>query len=282
MVTRIFDDMIKCMKDNNRPRLDYYLMFPNADPNSVDIAYKNAESMFDDYSNQIVIGSIELNRYGNISDEIESDSEEEVETHDLPKDKYVYGTDFNTEKRENSEIPDKFLLNKENGIFIGLFLADGNTDFNDGTISITKNNIAVQDFVKGWFSKKFIETNKVIGTSCTVKGCSRVLISFLDKFVGKGSCDKHIPLEAYTAPEEFIIGLLNGYFSGDGWINKNSINASSVSPILTDGISMLCSRLGIFCKVSSSHVLTNNLGTENIKRVYFIFERGKAFCCSCL
>jgi len=97
MVTRIFDDMIKSMKDNNRPRLDYYLMFPKADPNSVDIAYKNAESMFDDYSNQIVIGSIELNRYGNISDEIESDSEEEVERQYYGFNIYDdYGEDYNS------------------------------------------------------------------------------------------------------------------------------------------------------------------------------------------
>ena len=77
MVTVIFDDMIKCMKDNNRPRLDYYVLFSKVDTKSVDIAYKNAESMFDDYSNQIVIGSLELNKYRNLESMIDSDSEEE-------------------------------------------------------------------------------------------------------------------------------------------------------------------------------------------------------------
>ena len=65
------------MKDNNRPRLDYYVLFSKVDTKSVDIAYKNAESMFDDYSNQIVIGSLELNKYRNLESMIDSDSEEE-------------------------------------------------------------------------------------------------------------------------------------------------------------------------------------------------------------
>lgn len=75
MVTVIFDDMIKCMKDNNRPRLDYYVLFSKVDTKSVDIAYKNAESMFDDYSNQIVIGSLELNKYRNLESMIDSEEE---------------------------------------------------------------------------------------------------------------------------------------------------------------------------------------------------------------
>ena len=76
MVTVIFDDMIKCMKDNNRPRLDYYVLFSKVDTKSVDIAYKNAESMFDDYSNQIVIGSLELNKYRNLESMIDSEEED--------------------------------------------------------------------------------------------------------------------------------------------------------------------------------------------------------------
>ena len=93
MVTRIFDDMIKCMKDNDRPRLDYYLMFPKVDPKVVDIAYKNAESMFDDYSDQIVIGSIELNKYGNMSESSGSQEDGEYYGFNIYDD---YGEDYNS------------------------------------------------------------------------------------------------------------------------------------------------------------------------------------------
>ena len=45
----------------------------------------------------------------------------------------------------------------------------------------------------------------------------------------KTSRNKFIPSEFYLAPDEFIIGLLDGYFSGDGHITKNSIELSSAS-----------------------------------------------------
>ena len=42
---------------------------------------------------------------------------------------YIYPYDANREERL---IPELFPLNKENGIFIGLFLAEGNTDRGSG------------------------------------------------------------------------------------------------------------------------------------------------------
>lgn len=158
--------------------------------------------------------------------------------------------------RENILIPDRFELNEENGIFIGLYLADGNTDLESGYIQITKNNEKIQQFVSNWFTKHGIKHNikkyvRENGTFCEIRGYSRVLISFIDKFVGKLSCNKYIPNEAYIAPIEFVKGLLNGYFSGDGYIDKSSIGCSSSSSLLIDGINLLCNRLGIFCKLTT-------------------------------
>ena len=46
--------------------------------------------------------------------------------------------------------------------------------------------------------------------------------------------------------------LLDGYFSGDSYISKNSIKVSSISYELIEGISVLLSKLGIFSKISLS------------------------------
>ena len=46
---------------------------------------------------------------------------------------------------------------------------------------------------------------------------------FITELVGHGSHNKHIPLQTINAPEEFIIGLLDGYISGDGTIGDNYI-----------------------------------------------------------
>jgi len=164
---------------------------------------------------------------------------------------YPYGS-----TKENILIPDKFKLNKENGQFIGLFLADGNVDFDSGYIQITKSDENTLKFVKDYFesmSIKYKQNKRTTdrGTIEDVRGYSRLLCKFLDLICGHGAHEKHIPEFAYTAPEEFIIGLIDGFISGDGCVQKtNNITVSSVSKTLIDGLNILLARFGIFAKVS--------------------------------
>ena len=182
--------------------------------------------------------------------------------------------------RKQTCISEKFELNEDNGIFIGLFLAEGNAD-KTGHVTITNNNENIRAFVKSWFDKQSIvykersRTNKIGGLTTTVTGTSVVLAKFLTNMVGHGSDKKHIPTEAYVAPDEFIIGLLNGYYSGDGTVSKNSIDVGSASKRLIEGISMLCSRLGVFGKMSVSQLKSNNLNTQNIKPTYRLSIRAQ-------
>ena len=193
----------------------------------------------------------------------------------FPKNKYIYGTEF----CKDTMIPDKFILNEENGIFIGLFLAEGNAHKNN--ISITNNNENIRHFVKNWFDKhsihwvEKIKINKIGGITTSIVGNSSILSSFLREIVGDGAINKHVPVEAFISSETFIIGLLNGYFSGDGTISKNSVEACSASKRLIEDISMLCSRLGIFGKVFRTQMKKNNLNTRNIKPSYRISIRAQ-------
>ena len=185
------------------------------------------------------------------------------------KDGFVYPYNGN---RKDTAIPDKFELNEENGIFIGLFLAEGNAHKN--TINITNINENIKSFVKNWFDKYSIcwseksRINKIGGRTTSIVGNSAILSTFLTKFVGHRAENKYVPTEAFIAPESFIVGLLNGYFSGDGTVGKNTIEAGSASSRLIEGISMLCSRLGVFGKVFKTQLKSNNVGTKNIKPTY--------------
>ena len=151
---------------------------------------------------------------------------------------------------KNEYISTKFELNRENGVFIGLFIANDNNNNND--ISITTEEPSVLEFVKNWFEKYNItyrieETDKII----SIIGNNELLSRFLDKFVGTNCNNKHIPDIAHIASKEFIIGLLDGYFSGNGCIGEfGEITATSSSKKLIQGISLLCNRLGIFSKLS--------------------------------
>lgn len=174
--------------------------------------------------------------------------------------------------RQHAIIPETFEMNFENGVFVGLFIAEGN--INKSTITITNNDETIRDFVKGWFSKfniKYIEKsriNKANGTTTTVVGASSIMAEFITKLVGHGAEHKHIPNEAYVSNLEFVKGILSGYISGDGYVSPNSINSSSCSERLTEDIAFLCSRLGVFAKISKSQLTKNNFGTKNIKPAY--------------
>jgi DNA-directed RNA polymerase beta' subunit len=188
---------------------------------------------------------------------------------DNVKDGFVYPYHAN---RKDTMIPEIFELNEKNGIFIGLFLAEGNATAK--TVTITNTNENIKSFVKDWMNSYSIENveksriNNVNGSSTTITGNSSILSTFLTKLVGSGAENKFVPNEAFVAPEPFIIGLLNGYFSGDGTVSKNSIEVGSASKRLIEGISMLCNRLGIYGKIFKYQAKKNNVGTKNIKPCY--------------
>ena len=172
-------------------------------------------------------------------------------------------------QRKDTRIPDRFELNEENGIFIGLMLAEGHCT--KTTVSITNNDPKIQGFVKQWFDRYNIvhshreKTNTKGYLTTSIIGHSSILSTFLKSIIGHKAENKYIPTEAYIANENFVLGLLNGYYSGDGSISKNSVDVCSASKRLIEGISMLCSRFGIFGKISVSQLKKNNFGTTNIK-----------------
>jgi intein/homing endonuclease len=174
--------------------------------------------------------------------------------------------------RQHAIIPETFEMNFENGVFIGLFIAEGN--IHKSTITITNNDETIRAFVKGWFSKFNIQCversriNNANGTTTTVVGASSIMAEFITKLVGHGAEHKHIPNEAYVSNIEFVKGILSGYISGDGYVSPNSINSSSCSERLTEDIAFLCSRLGAYAKISKSQLTKNNFGTKNIKPAY--------------
>ena len=184
-----------------------------------------------------------------------------------------------------SEILDTWKLNETLGFIVGLYLAEGwatNT-----FVGISNNDEIIRKKVTDWCDKMKVTYHLVTTNNKRFEGCqsndlklhSVLLARFFKKWMGTGSCNKKVPDEAFTAPLDFAKGILDGYISGDGSVNKDdgSVNATSVSNDLIVGISTLANRFGIFGKISGRQQTKNSVGSKNIKYTHILsFRNGYA------
>ena len=175
-----------------------------------------------------------------------------------------------------SHIPDKIPLDNDFGFFIGLYLADGWCTLT--FVGISNKDKTIRKRITDFCDRYGVTYHLVVsnaknvrhGTSEDLKIHSVLLARLFKRICNTGSANKRVPEFAYTAPDEFTKGLIDGYFSGDGCVDKKdgSITSSSVSEGLTIGISSILSRFGIFGKLGSIQPKKNNVGSKNIKGIY--------------
>lgn len=180
-----------------------------------------------------------------------------------------------------SKIPETIPLDIEFGYILGLYLAEGHA--NKTTVIISNNAKEILEPVEKWCKKYNLgyhiqvqhDKNFQGATSTDLRIHSTLLASLFKEMMGTGSPNKRIPSESLNGPEEFIIGIIDGYISGDGSVSKQdgSISASSVSKTLIMGINFLLSKLGILSKMSGTQSLKNNIGSKNILYIHTISIR---------
>lgn len=145
-------------------------------------------------------------------------------------------------------------LDCSTGWYIGAYLAEGSvggvttshvgiTNINEGYIACAKefaDSIGI-DFVDKTYQGQY-------GPGRTLTIHSTLLGGFIGETCGIGSANKQVPDFAYSASDEFVSGLLKGYFDGDGnfHVDRKMIRVSSNSKKLLDGIALLLSRFKIF------------------------------------
>ena len=136
---------------------------------------------------------------------------------------------------------DKLPLTENNGILIGLFLADA-IIISNNTIIVANDNII--QFINSWLDNNLQYTNYIA--------------SFLLNIVNNDLENKYVPSEAFIASEPFIVGLLNGYCSMNSFITDETITITAKNKRLIEGINMLFSRIGIFGIVYTTIITTDN------------------------
>lgn len=164
-----------------------------------------------------------------------------------------------------SHFPDKITLDNDFGFFVGIYLAEGLCTKTYISISnacpIIRKRITDYCDKFGFTYHLVVSSDKnVEGTSTDLKIHSTLLARLFKILCETGSLNKFVPLFAYNAPDSFIKGLIDGYFSGDGCVCKEngSVEASSISQDLLWGIIKLLTYYGIFSKMSSSSPRKNS------------------------
>jgi DNA-directed RNA polymerase beta' subunit len=125
-------------------------------------------------------------------------------------------------KIDNSFVKDTYntyKLDELFGWFIGAYLAEGNLNYNEISITnISEYYIENTKKVASLFGKecRVVEKQGQYGKSITTKFNCEPLATLLLTTCGNGSFVKRVPDFAFTAPHEFKKGLFQGYFDGDG------------------------------------------------------------------
>ena len=155
-----------------------------------------------------------------------------------------------------SQIPDTIPLDRAFGFFCGAYIAEGSTS--PTQIQITNNDdtflAPIRTLLDGWaIGHHTVSCDKEIAKT-GIKGHTQSLIihstlltAAMKAMFGAISYEKTLPDWVLQAPDDFVKGLIDGYFSGDGCVElSGSITASSVSPALIMRLSALLSSYGIF------------------------------------
>ncbi|UPM44057.1 DNA-directed RNA polymerase subunit A'' [Halocatena salina] len=178
--------------------------------------------------------------------------------------------------------PERFSLDEETGFFVGALLAEGNVT--DYYVSVSNVDPAFQERIRSFAHRFGLSVNEYKNKSGFTDGYDiRVNGKVLADFI-RSACfeddNKIVPDFAFGASEEFVGGLLNGYFSGDGNVSASAIRASSTSEQLIEGIALLLARVGVYATRSSqekSHTLRipNKFVPHFAEQSGMIGERGE-------
>jgi len=153
-------------------------------------------------------------------------------------------------------LPERFPLDAETGFFVGAWLAEGHAT--DHYVSVSNVDPAFQSRIRAFAERFDLSYGEYTdageyGESHDIRVSGTVLADLL-RAVAVEDGEKVVPGFAFGACEEFVTGLLRGYFSGDGNVGRNSIRSSSTSHRLTAGVALLLGRVGVYATLSEQDV----------------------------
>ncbi|MBN1213963.1 MAG: ATP-binding protein [Candidatus Lokiarchaeota archaeon] len=160
----------------------------------------------------------------------------------------IPSSDWIRKKGKINWTPHFIELNDVIGRIVGLYLAEG--DFNKNSVRITNTHPdiinSLQKDIKSIFNKV-----SIYNYDNSIQIHNSLFKKWILKNFGNHAENKKINSQFLFTPEIFRLGLLSGYFSGDGYIEKNNLNivAITASRELAYAISDMLSTFGIFATI---------------------------------
>ncbi|MBY8982810.1 MAG: hypothetical protein KGD57_07670, partial [Candidatus Lokiarchaeota archaeon] len=170
--------------------------------------------------------------------------------------------DWIRKKGNNNWTPHFIELNDVIGRIIGLYLAEGS--INNDSVRITNTNPDVIDFLQKDIKSIFKKVS-IYNYDNSIQIHNSLFKKWIVKYFGNHAENKKIKSNFLFTPEIFRRALLSGYFSGDGYTEKNKLNivASTASKELAYAISDMLSTFSIFATIGSK-VIKSGLYKGNI------------------
>ena len=184
-------------------------------------------------------------------------------------------------KDQVAHLPEKIKLDNLFGFFVGAYLAEGHSTKYQVLISNNDDDYMdkIKEFADRYELKYHIDDQqKNGGRSRTLRIHSLILAQLFIKSMGKTSDLKRVPAEFFNTRKSFLKGLIDGYISGDGTIEKKSgrVSASSISRGLLEDIRCILARFKIFAKITTDHAsLQYNLDRGLKARLSYTLDLSK-------
>ena len=164
---------------------------------------------------------------------------------------------------DTSQIPAEIPLDEPFGFFVGAYLAEGMA--NTTQVNITNNELPYLEKVNKLMTAWNVGTHTICeqrhcaktgikGTTTSLVIHSTLLATLMQKLFGRVSHEKTMPDWVFQAPDSFVQGLVDGYISGDGSVDKKTgcMRVGSVSRDLLDRMRTLFARYGMFGRITQS------------------------------
>ena len=154
-------------------------------------------------------------------------------------------------------IPRYLVFNDDLGLFLGLLISEGH--YADGkAVGITNKNLGILAQFSALSQKIFgLKTRRKNASTTQELICSKTVYKLFSDLldIGCSSEVKQIPGKLYSKREDYLLGLLNGLFSGDGGarIKKDRgayLSYSTQSPVLQKQVLLLLRAFGINASVA--------------------------------